>query len=494
MLGLSLAALPMTWYYLSKSELGGFDPYFHLRCTLEYVRTGGPLHTTWFAAGVLQHEIADREPLFHLLPVPLVWLFSPELGYRLYGAVLCIGITWGAWLHVRRFPLAVVLFSLGSSLFLARLCFPRPHMLAIIILLLLLYCLKFQKYALGLLALAASCVAYSVPAIAVAAWFGYWALAVVKSRGRKIGAAAVWIAGGAVAVAASYCLSPYYPDNVKILKVQSWDTLFQAWSNVDTLEPQELAPATARDFVFGAGVSVVLIIACLRSRARSVYGELVLGLCLCALVASILSVRFIEYLHPLAFALLGHASVEATKAMRDAFTRFRTAATVALCFLVIANLGMLISFAMEKRPPMGSAFRDVGSWLHDHVRGEVVFNDYWPGYAELVYFSPGNRYVAGMGLVFLSMEDNGRDLKWYLEVKRARSVEAVVGALRHFDAEVMVVTNESRLALLCETSRRYFEELYRGRNASVFALREGILSGESQMMRGATNVPGQSGL
>ncbi len=436
------------------------DSYFHLRCALEYL-SHGKLTTLWLSQGVLAEYTVDKEPLFHLIPVAILYLISdPIIAFRYYGLLLCLSISIIMFIHVRD-KYVLLLYAIGSFAYWGRLCLTRPHLLSILMFLLFLLFLKQRRLKSSLLLMILYPQSYSVPVILIVTWIAYCVLD--KQCTQRF----LEMLKGIAATTVGFVLSPYFPNNVYVLKFQFIDALVHGVTAAPSEVPSELLPLDTRSFVVAAFVSAIAIYFAYNLGMSSPYQRMLRLMTLLFLCVSLQYSRFIEYVHPTSCVLLG--TIVSKEGAHAIVKRLKGGPVVMgmIAILLFGNFKSAYQFIGTVKKP---DYCEIGDLLSREYTKEVVYNAEWDAYPKLVYFCKQNRFVIGQDPAFVLAKSPAiyRD---YLEVNRAQSVERVRTLLKEtFKSRLLVVKIGSPLHTLIANSSHFKILLRSGETALGLAL------------------------
>jgi len=406
------------WMRISAPEPWSYDEYYHLGLARE-MRSGIRIESfRWTPFSILYDRFADKEPLFHLLLLPLAGLRLESAGMLgcLLGQVFLVGsFAWAFWrLRVPRPWWFVLALPALGTLFLQRLEMVRPHV----------WLIGFSALTVALLverrwrALFVVCALFGLAhtggwiSIPLAVLWSLSGIAVSEQpEGRRIpwqpiaAVAGGWLLGQLV--------HPEVPANFRLFFIQNFVIPFQATaagnavlrSQIGTeLSPPD--PAILQQ-QWPAFVAPVLVLAALlwqrplRSRATLTVGLTSLAF----LAAGSLAIRrFFELGAPL--ALLALALVLRERRDRGLppllpnWGRLLAAAGIAL--------GALWTVAALRTYGYGhvSAPREMARWLGEHgAAGERVFTAQWADSAPLLYSAPQLQSLVALDPTFFYSKD-----------------------------------------------------------------------------------------
>ena len=400
-------------YHGLSNDLLGIDAYFHLTLS-RWITDHGLIHSLkWLPYTIYATEFIDDHLLFHLLLSPFTGS-NLIAGGQLYAALMSSAVFVGFYLilatHGIRWP-AVWTSALFLSCwtFLFRLCLVRAPSLSLLFLLLgcwmildgkdrwlaplgFLYTWSYGGFPLLILQTATACVAYQILG------FHRWR-------------ALAWVIAGC---AAGLVLNPYFPANIEFL-----------WKSYTEIElgtfPHTLV-AGNEDYPYAASTAVrkawvvwaltfAVIGAFLVRPIQLTAASLFLFLFSIALLCLYLTARrFIEYWPPFAFLFAAFAIQHWWSA---APSRWRSALHSALWILIPILFGIgayqTVTGMRGAREPSRSPleYEGASNYLSSTVaRDEIIFHSSWGDFPLLFYFNTHNRYIAGLGLHYLYLQDS----------------------------------------------------------------------------------------
>jgi hypothetical protein len=277
-------------------------------------------------------------------------------------------------------------------------------------------------------------------------------------------------AGGAVL---GLLVSPYVPNNLRLLWVQNVRVLGFAWRPTDDLGlGGELLSATAADLLrHDAGALLALAAsAYLLARWRRASAEALTLLVVASgfLALTLLSQRMIEFLAP--FSVLLAAVVVRDRLRAGPLVHLRPA-------LLAAAAGTALLFAWNARAAWRAMaaedvadYARVSAWMRTHVpAGETLFHTSWSDFPQLFFHNPQLRYLVGLDPTFFYATDPARWRLW--DGLYRGEVDDAYGAVRRtFRARwVFVSADDPGLRRAADRDPRFLER-YRDATAAVYEL------------------------
>jgi hypothetical protein len=418
---LAAAALAVLAFYVSlravASEPWSYDEYYHLGLA-RVMRSDFRIESFhWTPFSVFFDHFADKEPLFHVLLMPIAGLPLVEAGMigTVLGQIFVIGVfAWILWkLRVPRAPLFLLAMTALGPMFAFRAEMCRPH----------IWLIGFALLVLGLLAMNAS---WKV-LLPVAALFG-----LIHTGGWiAIPFAAVWAVAGFMsqvpeerrldwkplaAVAGGWLLGqlvhPNVPENFRLFWLQNFVVPYLSTAGSAALRSQigtELTPPD-REVLLGQIPTFLppFVVAWSllfreRVRTRATITTAVFGIAFLAIGTFYLR-RFFELGAPISLLAL---ALVVRERQADLPVRRRSIgwpAAAALGILLGAAWTWLITNSYDSghvSPP-----REMAAWLGEHgQQGERVFTAQWADSAPLFYSAPQLQSLVVLDPTFFLAKD-----------------------------------------------------------------------------------------
>jgi hypothetical protein len=427
----AIAALAvLAWVQAPTPSLYGYDGPYHLGYSA-WIRDHGVDHTfPWWQETFLRDHWADKDFLYHLALIPFTFAGLESGGKAaslFFGTLMYLSIGLALrGLGARAPALWVMACLLGSTSLLYRAGLVRSHVAAIALSVIgAAAILRGRRWT---AALAAGAYAWThiawhlLPAIAVA----HAGVSLVLRRRPRWSTVAAVLGATAVAIAAN----PFFPDSLRLWKVQTIDVLAMSWSpaapdldlghEVLRGSPWELVRNDAGPLAFTALGVALLLRARPWKRSGAAPDDLGDDLDLAAVTLgcvtlgflglTLLSRRFVEFWAP--FSVLFAASAAA--AWPPAPGRLpRWAASGAIVLLAVLGWHNVTQTRRIIADDPGLLFAGCARWIHDHVPAErTVFTTDWDEFPELFYFAPGQRYLVGLDPTFMYVTSPERWRAW----------------------------------------------------------------------------------
>ncbi len=418
---LAASALAVLAFYISlrlvAPEPWSYDEYYHLGLARVMWSDFRVESFHWTPFSVFFDHFADKEPLFHVLLMPIAGLPLVEAGMigTILGQIFVIGVfAWILWkLRVPRAPLFLLAMTALGPMFAFRAEMCRPH----------IWLIGFSLLVLGLLAMNASwkvlvpvCALFglvhtggwiAIPFAAVWSVAGFLSQAPEERRlDWKPLAAAVggWLLGQIV--------HPNVPENFHLFWLQNFVVPYLSTAGSAALRSQigtELTPPD-REVLMGQLPTFLLpllvgwsLLFRERVRTRATLTTAAFGLAFLVIGTFFLR-RFFELGAPISLLALAlivrerHADVPVRRR-----SRFWPAAAAVVIFLG-AGWSWLITDSYDSghvSPP-----REMAAWLGEHGQpGERVFTAQWADSAPLFYSAPQLQSLVVLDPTFFLAKD-----------------------------------------------------------------------------------------
>jgi hypothetical protein len=463
------AAAPQPWSY---------DEYYHLGIARLMAEQGPRLTTlpqTPFS--VLGAAFVDKEPLFHLLLVPLAGLPLERAGLlaAMLGQVFVVGaFAFVLWrLRIPAAPWLLLALPALGTMFVLRAEMARPHvwLIGITLLYLGLLVADARPWVLAL-------VAGLGGLLHTGGWIviGFAALWAVAGRLTPRGSPDAdrgfawrllpWTAGGWLA---GQLVHPNVPANFGLLWLQNVVVPYQSTAGSAALRSQignELTPPEA-DVLMAqwpsflaplAVVALLLLVPRLRTRATLTTALLAIAF---LVVGSVALRRFFELGAPLALLALGLVLRERQSAASGGGSRKRRDGPPArlswLPFAGAVALGLLSTLTAVRALGFGQSSppRAMAQWLGDRVAGDHaavgdrVFTAQWADSAPLLYSAPRLESLVALDPTFFLAKDPALfDL--YVQIVQGRSGDPARVIRERFGARWVTVWKQPVYRALAE--------------------------------------------
>lgn len=365
------------------------DCFFHLAVARDYADNLG--YDSKISEGTLAAYHADKEPLFHLL---LAFVVRPGTDSFAATRLICNFISGilGILIYWQSRSIVWTLLCVASSgTFMLRMSMCRPHICAVVFVVLGLQLLLLEKYWLVALLNSVYSLSYSVPILILAA-AGVQALTTKKWKGLLL------VSLGSVI---GLLCHPQFPDNTNVLSYQILALFNRALAGGDRqiAVPDELLAPSITPFLADS-VICILVLVCFTLQTRNL---LWLKLFLCSLLGlALYSMRFIEYFAPCVFVV------------RPIWRSYSLPTWLSYCgaallLLIGPVLGIRSAVnTLTTKPPSPPVYEGCALWLREHAPGDCVLNTEWYSYPELRYFGGNFSIVQGQDPSFISTYDQER--------------------------------------------------------------------------------------
>ena len=434
----------------------GNDAYYHVGMARIMLRSGQWVVSDfpWTTCSIWSTPFFDKEWLFHVFLVPFVAVFGDLDGAKLatIAMVAAAAVGWGALLKtlgVKRIALCLLLaLSVAGYAFPSRLELCRPHLASLFFIPLALnFAVRGWRWgtavALCLYTLSYVGAWHIVPVIFL------WDILRFRSRGTgdgpKFRPVSVWALAGLVA---GLVASPYFPDNLKGIFVQTILVLKEKWfsaGNSPGLLVNELTPPHGLKLwlhipLIGAMAATVAIAVEKRGKKIAPETALILVLASLYLVMTMFSQRFIEYSAPACAAALflfweRHPAswwISARQGMRKA------ALVSAMALMAVATTTSVWALNRDLRAHRPrTPYLDAVAWIRDNTTpGDVVFSGDWGANAVLFHHLPELRFLVMLDPYFMKAYSARKHRLWW-KVASGKTVNPAELIMREFDARIV---------------------------------------------------------
>ena len=443
--GFAVAAL-FAWMRISAPLPWSYDEYYHLGLARE-MRTEPRIESfRWTPFSILYDHFADKEPLFHLLLLPIASLPLETAGVAgaLLGQIFLVGsFAWALWSvrAPRPWWFVLALPALGT-LFAQRLEMCRPQVWLVGFSALVLALLVERRWKALFVVSALFGLAHTGGWIAIA-MAALWSLSGLVVREEPEARRVPWqpIAAAAGGWLLGQLVHPEVPANFRLFFIQNFVVPLQATSAGDAALRSQLGTEMSRPeigilleqwpaFVAPALVLVALLFQPrLRSRATLTAGIVSLAF---LLAGSLAARRFFELGAPLSLLALALVLRERReRGMPPLLPQWgRTLAAAGIVLGTLWTVTSLRSYGYGHT----SAPRDMARWLGEHgAAGERVFTAQWADSAPLLYFAPRLQSLVALDPTFFYAKDP-RLFQTYVEILRGRHPDPARAIRERFGA------------------------------------------------------------
>ena len=416
------AFLLLRYFQFLQPHIYGYDGYYHIKYAY-LMRTEGFIRDfPWAQFSTWKEYFADKELLFHVLLIPFTYFSDLKDGAKYASVFFASGVLTSFWLflrlnQVRWRYLWVLLLLVSGNIFLFRLMYNRPHLLAITMTIWLVHFLINRRY---LWFGALTCIymqaytAFHMPLLLV--------LVVVFARwlqGQRFEVRPIVVA--IICSCGSLILSPYFPDNVIMYWIQNITLVFmRAWSSVNLSQGSELLPMSTIIFLF-AHLSVLLpfatVIYLAIAKPQKVKADTVavIALSIMFLVMVASAKRMVEYYLP--FTLMAAAlyfrdrGLPNLSVLRSLRVWVCLLPSVALIFYCAVNTVIYVKADLNQSK--APKFTDSAGYLRDiTAEGEVIYTCDWDDAPELFFNNHHNRYMVFLDPIFFYAYDKDLWKTW----------------------------------------------------------------------------------
>ena len=521
LLGAALWSLTTAFTLYGTSSLIGCDAFYHVEISKLMLDRGLVIREfPWTTCSIWSDPFFDKEWLFHVCLAPFLAAFGKFDGARI--AVVCFvfaaGTSWGLLLRalgVKRvfFGLLLILFCVGYA-FPARLVLCRSLLFSITLLPLAIACVvRKKKVALAFVSLIymlSYVGAWQIVPIAflfdaarrlrpllddhthsdaISARRNRLAALIAKLFGQPLKLMAPWAAAG---IAAGLVLSPYFPNDIKAIWLQSVQVLAAKWFGAggggNVIQANELNPIGRRHILtylpLLATFAVLLWHFFKKVGWRVPRPETLAMLTLVSLYLgfTIMSQRFVEYLAPLfgvAATLFWSEHPSTLWQSRRLFSNStyyddKTTGSFRLCAvtLILIVWGILATIALAKSVRKDHMlFEDSAKWIAANVKpGSLIFSAGWGENCPLFYHLPQYRFLVMLEPYFMYAKSPRKYMLW-LKIAEGKAWDAPKLVISEFKTNVVFVPKQNRRLKFSLLSNDSSELVFEGKSGeSVFTI------------------------
>ena len=426
----------------------GYDSFYHVGMAEYIMHNGLPHQFPYMYFTTLNANFTDNHLLFHLLLIPFIFIFGNVIGPKIFIA-LSIGLIFSLlYIILRKFnfqwalPFTAIAFFLEPSDFYFRQAFIRNPAPSLLFLLIALYLLSEKR--LWLLTILAFLYGWLYTGggflflLALLAIYAVVTLVMKKELNYKL------IIFPAVATALSLVINPYFPENVKSVFLQVWQTGLQAkqysggeWYPYDTWFWLMISYVPLAIWVVGIIISLYKRLKIPRISWTVFFFSIFL------LIMQWKSKRFVEYWpfwaifsgillagkqieewggNIIHFVIPAKAGIQKNTSGSRLFGRddtksFSVARSLSISILVICFLIAGINYARtewvrawhdtsSKADFNVDAAREAHQYLIDNSSpGDIVFTDDWDVFPLYFYLNQKDYYIVGLDPEFMNQYD-----------------------------------------------------------------------------------------
>ena len=410
------------YFQFLQPHIYGYDGYYHIKYSY-LLRTEGFIRDFhWAQFSTWKEYFADKELLFHVLLIPFTYFSDLQDGAKYAAVSFSSGVITSFFLFLRlnsvrwRYLWMFLLLAAGN-IFLFRLMYTRPHLLAIIMTIWLVHFLINRRYVwFGIL----TCVymqaytAFHMPLLlAIVVVFARW-FQEQKFEGRLL-FIAFSCSGG------SLILSPYFPDNIATYWLQNVMLVFmRAWSNVNLSQGSELQSMSTSHFLFGhmsvlLPFATVVFLAIARPQRVKADTVAVIALSVMFLVMVASARRMLEYYIP--FTLMASALYLRDRGLPNLSVlrslRVWTCLLPSLALIIYCAVNTFVYVREDLRISKKQKYADSAVYLRDiTAEGATVFTCDWDDAPELFFYNHHNRYMVFLDPLFFYAWDRDKWKTW----------------------------------------------------------------------------------
>ncbi len=458
-----ITAGTLAWALVATGILGraappGNDAYYHIQIAKTMLNGGHWVITNfpWTTCSIWSSPFFDKEWLFHVFLIPFVSLFGDYDGANIatIALVAAAAASWGALLKalgVKRIALCLLLaLSIAGYAFPSRLELCRPHLASLFFIPLVLNAaVRGWRWgtaaALCFYALSYVGAWHIAPMILLLDILRFRANREKDGESPKFRAMSSWALGGLLA---GLLLSPYFPDNLRGIFVQTILVLKEKWfasGDQSGLLVKELTPPQGLrlwlHLPLVAGMAVTATNA-FRKRRGNLAPETTVMLALASiyLVMTMFSQRFVEYSAPACAAALflfweNHPAawwVSAEERPR------KLAIYSSAALMIAATAGSVWLLNRDLRTRRASApYLDSTAWIRENsTPGDIVFSSDWGANAVLFHHLPELRFLVMLDPYFMKAYSSRKHWLWW-KIASGKLANPAKTIMREFGAKIV---------------------------------------------------------
>ncbi|MFH1183316.1 MAG: hypothetical protein V1690_03575 [Candidatus Moraniibacteriota bacterium] len=483
----------------------GYDSFYHVGMAEHIMNEGLPHQFPYLYYTTLNEHFTDNHLLFHMLLIPFILIFGNVAGPKIFIA-LCFGLIFALlYVFLRKLnftwalPFTLVAFALEPSDFYFRQAFirnPAPSLLFLLLALFLLY--RKKLWFLTILAFLYGWLYTGGGFLFLLALLGIYAVTswiMEKKLDLKL------VLYPAAAVILSLVINPYFPENVKSVFLQVWQTGLMAkeysggeWYPYDTWFWLSISYIPLTIWVAG------IVIALYKRLPVSRISWTVFLFSIFLLVMQWKSKRFVEYWPFFAIIsgiLLAGKQVEeyvssviispilssrASRLRRDPGSR-KNLESIAILLLVATLLVTSYFYASSQ---WSRAWRDTSSTndfnvdaaraAHDYLKnnsqpGDIVFTDDWDVFPLYFFLNQKDYYIVGLDPEFMNQFDPKLYTK-FAAISSGMSVDNIGEIKTTFKAKwVIVAADHPEFRNNLRSQPELFSEVFSNKEYWVFQVK-----------------------
>lgn len=385
------------------------DSFYHARIGQLISQYGIIQDFPWQQTSILKDNFADQHLLYHLLIAPLNYFFTPAIAVKIGSVILnAIFVMLFVWyLHRKKIKYywAYGFLLLITVPFLIRLSAPKASPLALILLLLGIYCLEQKKYL--FLFLLSFLYVWShggfILLLIVGLLFSWRSLLAIMSG-----------------FAAGLIINPYFPKNIIFywqqvvqIGIINYRDKFEVGAEWYRYYLQDLVGSS---YIIWIPLVLAVVVFFMHYKKLELNYKQWGILLIFFFLATLRSRRFVEYFIPV--TIIWSALILNWFTQSAFFIQLRQSFSLswhrkkfwwALFFiylLLALPLGIMRGlFAVKAEQEQGisiAAFSSASTYLSEHsMRGSIVFNGRWDEWPELFFHNQHNYYLVGLDPTFM---------------------------------------------------------------------------------------------
>jgi hypothetical protein len=448
------------------ASLAGYDAFYNA-AVAELMRNGTWVikDFPWTTCSVWVHSYFDKEWLFHLFLVPFISIFGKIEGIKFVTAftVFFIAVAWGLLLKsagVKKnifWALVFILFSTGY-IFPARIALCRS----------LLFSLLFLPLALSALLTRSKILLAVVLFLYTLSYVGAWQVIpliiiydIIYFRSYGTGIKNILknliLPWGILGITAGLLCSPYFPENIKGIFIQTVMVLKAKWYGTgaaDLMQASELEPIQLSRLIWHLPLFILVIhaivnlfkIPAFRKNFGSPAGYFSV-LTVLYMILTIFSQRFIEYFAPVSGVFLflvytnyGKEMLQTVKIqpLKKLLTH-HPAAALAFVLVPVGIISINMLFHNFYKPEL--FYKKSSDWLSKHIKdNQIIFTTGWNDSSVLFCHVPQFRYLVMLEPYFMYAYSPEKFILWQ-KISKGKIENPSLLIKSEFDSSVVFVTH-----------------------------------------------------
>jgi len=409
------------------ASLPGFDVFYNVEIA-DIMRHGNWVveKFPWTTCSIWTNSYFDKEWLFHLYIIPFISFFGKIQGIKLMTASsgFFIALAWGVLLKtagVKKHIFSALIFILFSTgyVFLARIVLCRSILFSLFFLPLVLSCVILRIRILLALTVFLYTLSYvgawqAIPLILI---FDFMTFNFKRDFFKK-SLKSLMLPWGILGLCAGFAFSPYFPDNINGVFLQTIMVLKAKWlgsGGVNLMQASELEPIQASRLLWHVPLFILIIHAVVnalkmpefRKEIRSTTGVFFI-FTIIYFFMTIFSQRFIEYLAPLSGVFLflfygNYGKILLHNMKLNKFGEFILHRRMSILLFLLFFSGIIsINLLFKNFYRSRIYYQSSANWLKDNLKDdEIIFTAGWNDSSVLFFHAPQFRYLVMLEPYFM---------------------------------------------------------------------------------------------